>query len=84
MYKKHIGHLIMVSMKYFFDLDYSLCHQLFMRFLLVPFIFRMLTENIGAHVQDSLLTVRQDISNVRRNILSLKDNLPANLRPWGE
>lgn len=39
--KRHIGHIIMVSLKYFFDIDYSLCYHSFITIFVLASIIKL-------------------------------------------
>jgi len=75
MYKKKLGHFAMVSLKYFFDFDYTLCHSAYMMIMMVPFMSRMLISAAAHHIHDGLLTVQEDVT-------AIKASLAAHRQEW--
>ncbi len=74
MYKKHLGHFVMVSLKYFFDFDYTFCRHAYMIVLMIPFMFRMLFTTVTGYLYDGLITVKEDSLMIKNNIIAYKQH----------
>jgi len=73
--KKHIGHIIIVSLKYFFDIDYSVCFHTFTTLIIWAGITKLFVCQAQYIFSDGLHTVMQDI-------LTIKDQLDAYKERW--
>lgn len=71
MYKKHITHLIIVSLKFFFDFDHNTCLQIFSMGRLLTCVLIMLFTISRDGLYDFLLTVRQDLCTFRADLQAL-------------
>jgi len=60
MYKKQIGHVIMVSMKFFFDFDYTICNHFISMALIIPCMAKLFLSDVKIAFAEGLLTVKED------------------------
>ena len=70
---KHIGHLIMVSLKYFFDIDHSICHSAFITVLIVMSVARLFFSRLLSLFHDGLLVVKEDLAGLRQQLNFYKE-----------
>ena len=75
---KQIGHLITVSMKYFLDIDPSICNHTFMAVLIMAGITKLLIHNIVAVLHDGILTVKEDAIVLKDMIATYRERLSKN------
>ena len=73
--KRHIWHIVIVSLKYFFDIDYSLCLHTFSTLIIGVGITKLFVSQAQYIFSNGLLTVKQDI-------LTLRDQLNAYKERW--
>jgi hypothetical protein len=79
MFGKQIGRFVMVSLKYFFDLDPSFSsHCLLMLFVFTCF-FKLTVAKLTSNIHDGLLTIKDTIPEWRAGILTLKERWDNNL-----
>ena len=71
MIRKHIEHLAIESLKYFFNLDHALCNHLFLTILVAVSIFKLTIDNVGRIFHNGLLTVREDLNTIKTYITIL-------------
>ncbi|MCW3122045.1 MAG: hypothetical protein JWQ38_1537 [Flavipsychrobacter sp.] len=89
MYKKHLGHLLTVSLKYFFDFDFSYFHNAYLMVLMLPFVIKLAIEIVGTNLHEGLITVKEDVYTIKNGLITykqnwdnseLRDNMMSNLR----
>jgi len=74
MYKRHIEHLAMVSLKYFFDLDYSMFSHFFIVALVFISLFKLFFNNIVNIFHEGVVSVKEDAFEIKSNFLTLREN----------
>ncbi len=70
---RHIGHLIMVSLKYFFDIDHSTCHSAFITVLIVMSIAKLFFSRIFSLFYNVLLAIKGDIIGLKEQLHFYKE-----------
>ena len=75
MISKHIQHLAIVSLKYFFDIDYTHCRDAFTMFFLVAGFIRHAARRLGAEFRASLIMVDEDAAMINAELLALWQQL---------
>lgn len=73
MYKKHIEHFITVSLKYFFDFDYTILSNATLIVLVVAGSCRFLFCRMAEEFQDGLATVQKDVSTLKAGISTARE-----------
>lgn len=71
--KKQIGHLAVVSLKFFFDFDPSLSNHILFTGIIILGICKLFISNISSALQDGMLTVKADILTLREEVATLKE-----------
>ena len=74
MYKRHIEHLAMVSLKYFFDLDYNMFSHVFIVALVLISLFKLFFIKVVDIFQERMLSVKEDTARIKSNFLTLREN----------
>ena len=73
MIKKHIAHLATESLKFFFNIDHSICHHWMLTMFLLFGIARIFLRNIIDLFHDGILTVRYDLYTLKTKVAELKE-----------
>lgn len=73
MYKKHIGHFIMVSLKYFFDFDYSFCSHAVLIVLVIAGIIKLFAVQTASIFYEGVLTVKEDALMIKEEVRNIKE-----------
>lgn len=69
MITRNIQHLLMVSLKYFFDIDHYLCYHTFNAALLVLAFVKMFFIRAMLLFYDGLQTVKNDMHIIKTEII---------------
>jgi len=78
MYKKNIEHLVTVSLKYFFDLDYSALSHTFVIFILVFAVGKLVFANVKNMAADTFNKVKLTVLNIKSRWNGAEDvNFPT-------
>ena len=72
MCRKHLGHLIMVSLKYFFDLDPTFSSHLMLTALVIVGLVRLYAGKFSKGVHTALLDTWNDLSTIPTEVAALK------------
>ena len=74
MFKKHIEHLVIVSLKYFFDIDYTFYSHVWVTLLAISALLKICMIHAADNFSDGLLTVKEDAINIKNELIFLKQN----------
>jgi len=83
MLRKQIGHLTIVSLKYFFDLDPAFSSHILLMTLVAFGFAKLFMSRISGSIQEGLLTVKYDFIELKSAAIATKerwDNSPARER----
>ncbi len=72
MLRKQIEQFTVVSLKFFFDLDYALFHHIFLVVLIIAGLSRLFLTKLIIAFQEGATTVKQDYQNFREVIINYK------------
>ncbi len=75
MIRKHIEHLTIESLKFFFNLDHTVCNHLFITALVFISLSRIFFDHTRQFFQDGLLTVKSDLYTIKSQIEEYRDQL---------
>ncbi len=64
MYKRHIVHLLSVSMKYFFDFDDAFFSHFFIIAVIATGLVKLLCSRVTTEFLDGLLTLKDDVATI--------------------
>ena len=70
MITKHIGHLAIESLKYFFNIDHGACYHAFTTFLVMAGFIKLFLNRIMFVLHTELLTVKEDLLTIRTHFHS--------------
>ena len=73
MYKKHLFHFAMVTLKFFFDLEPYLFYQLLYKGIFLSLLFKFSLYRIGEALYDGLITVKEDALTLRSELKMVKE-----------
>lgn len=74
MYKKNIKYLATISLKYFFDFDYSVFDYIFLVITSHINTVKIITTQIGNEFYDGIFTIAQDAREIK---IALENNIRA-------
>ena len=74
MYRKNIEHIIMVSLKYFFDLDYSFYSHIILAALVAVSLLKFFLNQTAAFFHEGIITVKEDAISLKSEIAIIKEN----------
>ena len=80
MIRKHLENLITESLKYFFNIDHSICHHWMITTVLLFSIARIFFKNIVELLHDGILTVQYDLHIVKTKIAAFREQLENDKR----
>jgi hypothetical protein len=75
MIRKHIEHLTIESLKFFFNLDHTICNHIVLSVLVLFGMFRLFFNHTCDLFRDGLLTVKNDVRAIRSQIECYKERL---------
>ena len=75
MIRKHIEHLTIESLKFFFNLDHTICNHIVISALVLIGMFRLFFDHTRELFHDGLLTVKNDVHAIRSQIEFYKERL---------
>ena len=75
MIRKHLEHLTIESLKFFFNLDHTFCSHLFITLLVLTGMFKVVYEHTIQFFHDGVLTVKNDLQGIKSQIESYKELL---------
>ena len=75
MIRKHLEHLTIESLKFFFNLDHTVCNHLLIVALVLFGSFRIIFDSTRDFLQDGLLTVKNDLNTIKSHIETYRDQL---------
>jgi len=73
MFRKQIGHFVMVSLKYFFDLDPSIGSHVLVIILLAPGFLRLWAAKSGRYIQVGINNVKEDMFELKAGVNNIKE-----------
>lgn len=71
--KKQIGHLVMISLKFFFDLDPSIYGHLLIAGIVIAGLAKLLIYNVTDNVRVGLVTVKEDAIAIKEEMGQCKE-----------
>jgi len=74
MLKKHIVHLVIVSLKYFLDIDLTSSSHVLGTLLAIAGILKICMIHAADNLSNGLLTVKEDAINIKNDLILLKQN----------
>ena len=75
MIKKHIAHLATESLKFFFNIDHSICHHWMITMLLIVSIAKIFFFTLADIFHDGILTVKYDMYILKIKFAVLKERI---------
>ena len=75
MIRKHLEHLTIESLKFFFNLDHTFCSHLLLSALVIVGMSKVLYDQAIQIFHDGLLTVKNDLSTIKSQIDFYKEQL---------
>ena len=75
MIRKHLEHLTIESLKFFFNLDHTVCSHLFISALVFLGMFKLFFDHTRELFHDGLLTVKEDLRGIKSQIECYREQL---------